>query len=104
MSVVRIANERPDDEATLIRNFFLRESFAVIDRGILELVFDAEAFLGIGEQGGKKIFALIPDEERLIVGVEFGEQRDEKQDQKKPERIIASPVCLEIAPAPLVDR
>src|SRR4051812_9308357 len=44
------------------------------------------------------------DEERAVVGDQFGEQRDHEQDQENPERPITSAVRLEILPAAAVER
>src|ERR1035441_9739971 len=44
------------------------------------------------------------DVDRLVVGDEFREQRDQKQRQENPQRPIAAPVDLEVVPAPPVER
>jgi len=89
MRVVGIADQRPDDAAALFRDQLLQIGIAIIRRG---LEIPAEGGLGIGDEGGKIQMPVILDQERAIVGDQFGEQRNKEQDQKDPERPIAAAV------------
>ena len=80
---------------------FCRYGIAIVGRG-LEIA--AERGLGIADEGRPIEMAVILDQERPVVGDQFGEQRDEEQDQEYPERPVAAAVRLEILPAPPVER
>ena len=99
--VVGIADRRPDHVAALLRDQLLQIGIAIVGRG-LEVA--AEGRLRIGDERRENRLAVVADEERLVVGDELGEQRDDEQDQEDPERPVAAPVGLEILPAPPVDR
>src|SRR6185437_9878181 len=64
----------------------------------------AKGGLRIEEDDREIGLAVVAQVERLVVGDEFGEQRDHEQDQEDPQRPIAAPVGFEILPAADVDR
>ena len=59
----------------------LQMRIAVIGGGT-EIV--AELGVGIGHEYGKEALAVEMDEQRLVVGDEFGAQRNHEQDEKNP--------------------
>ena len=98
---VGIADRRPDHEAAFVGDQLLQIRVAII-RGGFKVA--AERRFRISEDHRKIRLAGEADKERLVVGDEFREQRDEKQNQEKPQRPITAPVGLEILPAPFVER
>src|ERR1700733_14342872 len=64
----------------------------------------AEGLLGIIVEDGKEIFALVINEDRLVVGDEFRKQRDNKEKEKNPQRPEAAPVVAEIVKPAAVER
>src|SRR5262245_14565473 len=59
--------------------------------------------VGICEDGGEKETTVYMDQNRLVVGNEFREQRHEKQCKKEPQRPIPAAIGLEVFPATSVD-
>ena len=98
---VGIADQRPDDGAALGRDLLLQIRIAVIGRG-LEVA--AEGGFGIADEGRPIEMAVILDQERAVVGDQFGEQRDQEQDHEDPERPVTAAVGLEVLPAAAVER
>ena len=47
---------------------------------------------------------IIADQQRFVIGNELGQQADDEQEKKNPERPVPSPIALEIPPTPLIDR
>jgi hypothetical protein len=63
-----------------------------------------ELFLRVIDDDREQQLALVGSEHRLVVGDEFGEQRQHEQHEKNPERPVAAAVRPKIGPAPLVER
>ena len=101
VGVVGIADQGPDDGAVLLRDQFLQERIAIVRRGF-EVA--AKGGLGVGDEGRKIQTAVELDHERPIIGDQFGEQRDEEQNQEDPERPVTPAVGLEIQPATAIER
>src|SRR3981081_1606541 len=101
MRIVGIADQRPHDGAALVRDQLLQIGIAIVGGG-LEVA--AEGGLGIADEGRKVQMPVELDEARTIIGNQLGEQRDEEQKQKNPERPVTPAVRLEILPAALVER
>ncbi len=60
--------------------------------------------LGVELENRHVIVAAIVHENRFVVGHEFGEQRDAKQDRKDPKAPIGAAVTGKVTPAALVQR
>ena len=96
---IGIADRRPDRPAVRF-DFLLNEGVAIVGHGQKA----PEFLLGIVDEHGKEQFALVGNDDRFVVGDEFGEQRDDEQNEKNPERNIAAPVATEIVEATTIDR
>src|SRR5262245_18208959 len=59
--------------------------------------------VGICEDSGEKETTVYMDQNRLVIGNEFREQRHEKQRKKNPQRPIPAAIGLEVFPAALID-
>ena len=96
----------PDHGAT----FFLDEAYQIfvsVVRGCAEqawIISFGKGRIGISEDGGKKETAVHMNENRLVVGYEFGKQRYQEQRKENPQRPVAAAIGLEVFPAALVDR
>jgi hypothetical protein len=101
VGVVGIADQRPKDEAALVRDQLLQIGIAIIGGG-LEIA--AERGLRIADEGRKIQMPVEFDEERPIVGDQFGKQRDEEQNEKNPQRPVAAAVRFEVLPAAAIER
>src|SRR5262249_58999269 len=101
MSVIGIADRRPDDGTALVRDQLLPIGIAIIGRS-LEVA--AERGLRIGNEGRPVEMAVELDQERPVVGNQLGKQRYEEQDREYPERPVTPLVRSEILPASAVER
>ena len=77
------------------------ERIAIVGRG-LELA--AEGGLRVGHEDGRVEFAVVIDQERLVVGDELREQSDQEDRQEDPERPVAARVGAEVVQAPARER
>ena len=106
LRVVGKPHRRPDHRAAFLVDQTHQIVVAIVGRGAEQHrigLFD-EGGVGVGDDCRKVPFAVDADEDRLVVGDEVGEQRENEQQQKHPQRPVAAPVGLEAFPAPLVDR
>jgi hypothetical protein len=94
-------DRRPDLDRIVLGEIFLCEGIAIIGCGA-EVV--AEIGVGIGEEDREIALAFDMDEDRLVVGDEFGEQSDEEQDEENPQRPVAALIGFEVSPPPRVQR
>jgi hypothetical protein len=101
VGIVGIADQRPDHGAALVRDQFLQIGIAVVGGGF-EIA--TKSGFGIADEGREIQMAVELDQERTVVGDQFGEQRDHEQDQEDPERPVAAAVGLEVLPAAAVER
>ena len=98
---VGIADRRPDHQAALVGDQLLQ----IRDRDSPRRFRSRRRTSFPDKEDHREIgLAVVAEIERLVVGDEFGEQRDEEQDQENPQRPVAAPVGLEILPAPFVER
>ena len=96
---VGIADRRPEHETVLVD--FLGDHLVTI----VGLRKKAAKFLfRIIVQDRKQKLALIDDQQRFVVGDELREKRQDKDEEKNPERPIAAFVGFEIRQTALVDR
>ncbi len=72
---VGITDQRPDDGAALGRDLLLQIGIAIVGGGF-EVA--AEGGLGIADESRPVEMAVILDQERAVVGDQFGEQRDRR--------------------------
>ena len=96
----------PDHGAT----FFLDEAYQIfvsVVRGCAEqawIIAFGKGRIRIGEDSGKKEAPVHVNENRFIVGYEFGKQRHKKQRKENPQRPVTAAIGLEVFPAAFVDR
>jgi hypothetical protein len=81
MRIVGIADQRPDDRPALIGDQLLQVWIAIIGRG-LEVA--AKGRLRIGDEGRPIQMAVVLDQERPIIGNQFGNRIRKIQNDQKP--------------------
>ncbi len=95
--VVVEADRRPKHPAVALPDHLPDRRVAIVGLG-LELA--AERRLGIGPENRRIEPALPGHQDRLVVGEQFGEQREHEQGREHPQADVAAPVVLEAAPSP----
>lgn len=94
--LIGITDRRPDHPAIGV-DLILNEGGFVVGLG----QEPTEFFLRIINHDRHQNLTLVGGEDGFVIGDEFRDQAQEKQDQEQPEGPVTAPVCLEILPTAL---